>query len=260
MDNRNIGLSLEGDDIPLEVFLNAAGELSGLLSELEFAVSGARNLRWYVSDLRMGSANLAVRAEPEPRYGPDCVDAIISTALSGLSKIEREPSRPDHFTDDALKRAKALAVSVAPDKGSIAIFGGERSMPPQQVFLTRRIVVHVDQLMGTTSVAVGSVEGALEALSIHGGVQFAIYDAITDRRIQCRCDWETLNRVIEYLGCRLSVSGEVRFNVQGEPTSIKVDSFSPLGRGPLPQAKDMRGLFSDDKVDINEWSRYVRKQ
>lgn len=260
MDNRNIGLSLAGDDIPLEVFINAAGELSGLLSELEFAVSGARDLHWFISDLRMGSASLAVRPEPEPRYGPDCADRIIATALSGLSKIEKEPSRPDHFTDDALKRAKALAVSVAPDRGSIAVFGGEGSTPAQRVPLTSRLVVHVDQLMGTTSMAIGSVEGALEALSIHGGVQFAIYDAITDRRIQCRCDRETLDQVIEYLGCRLSVSGEVRFNVRGEPTSIKVDSFSPLGRGPLPQAKDMRGLFSDDKVDINEWSRYVRKQ
>ena len=260
MDNRNIGLSLAGDDIPLEIFINAAGELSGLLSELEFAVSGARNLRWYISDLRMGSANLAIRPELQSRYGSDCADRIISAALSGLGTIEREPSRPDHFTDDALKRARALAVSVAPNKGSIAIFGGEGSMAPQQVLLTRRIVVNVDQLMGTTSVAVGSVEGALEALSIHGGVQFAIYDAITDRRIQCKCDRETLDQVIGYLGCRLSVSGEVRFNVQGEPTSIRVDSFSPLGRGPLPQAKDMRGLFSDDQVDINEWSRYVRKQ
>ena len=133
-------------------------------------------------------------------------------------------------------------------------------MPVQRVHLTKCLAVHVDQLMGTTSVAVGSVEGTLEALSIHGGVEFAIYDAITDHRIRCKCDREMLNQVMEYLGHRLSVIGEVRFNVQGEPTSIEVDSFLPLGRGSLPQAKDMRGLFSDDKVDIDEWSRYVRRQ
>ena len=260
MDNRNIGLSLTGDDIPLEAFINAAGELSGLLSELELSVSGARNLDWYVSDLRMGSASLAIRPMPKARYGADCVDTIISAALSGLGMVEKEPMRPDYFTDDALKRAKALAGSVASHTGVIAIFGGGGSMPVQRVPLTRRLAVHVDQLMGTTSVAVGSLEGTLEALSIHGGVEFAIYDAITDRRIRCKCDRETLNQVMEYLGHRLSVGGEVRFNVQGEPMSIKVDSFLPLGRGPLPQAKDMRGLFSDDKVDIDEWSRYVRKQ
>ena len=58
----------------------------------------------------------------------------------------------------------------------------------------------------------------------------------------------------------MSVSGEVRFNVQGEPVSVKVASFLPLGHEPLPQAEDMRGLFSNDRIDVEEWSRYVRKQ
>ena len=48
-------------------------------------------------------------------------------------------------------------------------------------------------------------------------------------------------------------------NLAVEPTSVKVESFRPLGDRELPQAKDIRGLFSENKVDINEWSQYVRK-
>ena len=260
VNDRNIGLSLTGNDVPLESFIGAAEKLAGLLSELELSLFGARHLDWYVADLRMGSANLAMRPKSAGREGSDFGNAIISAALSGLETIEREALRPEHFTDDALRRAKALVGSVDHEASRLIIFGDGGSMPTKQAPLTARLAVHVDQLIGPASVAVGSIEGAMEALSIHKGEEFAVYDTISDRRIRCLCDREMLNQVMAYLGSRMSVSGEVRFNVQGEPVSVKVASFLPLGREPLPRAEDLRGLFSDDRIDVDEWSRYVRKQ
>ena len=260
MSDRSIGLSFTGNDVPLRSFIGAAEKLAGLLSELEFSLSGARHLDWYVVDLHMGSANLAMRPKSASREGSGFGSTIISAALSGLETIEQEALRPEHFTDDALRRAKALAGSVDHEASGLTIFGDGGPMPMQQVPVTARLAVHVDQLIGPASVAVGSIEGAMEALSIHKGEEFAVYDTITDRRIRCLCDREMLNQVMAYLGGRMSVSGEVRFNVQGEPVSVKVASFLPLGREPLPQAEDVRGLFSIDKMDVDEWSRYVRKQ
>ena len=260
MNDRNIGLSLTGDHVPLKSLTNAADKLSGLLSELERSLFGAQQLGWYVADLRMGSVNLAIRPKSASQGNPEIGNTIISVALSGLEMIEREVRRPEHFTDDALRRAKALVGCIDHEASRLAIFGGGGPMPMQQVPVTARLAVHVDQLIGPASVAVGSVEGAMEALSIHNGEEFAVYDAITDRRIRCICDREMLNQVMAYLGGRMSVSGEVRFNVQGEPVSVKVTSFLPLGHESLPQAEDMRGLFSNDKIDVDEWSRYVRKQ
>ena len=53
--------------------------------------------------------------------------------------------------------------------------------------------------------------------------------SIAARRVRCICDRDTLNQLLTHLEERLSVKGEVRFNILGEPTSVKVESFRPLG-------------------------------
>ena len=196
MNDRNIGLSLTGAHVPLESFTSAADKLAGLLSELERSLSGARHLGWYVADLRMGSVNLAIRPKSTSQGSAEIGNTIISVALSGLETIEREARRPEHFMDDVLRRAKALVGSVDHETSRLAIFGGGGPMPMQRVPVTERLAVHVDQIIGPASVAVGSVEGAMEALSIHNGEEFAVYDAITDRRIRCLCDREMLNPIV----------------------------------------------------------------
>ena len=184
MNDRNIGLSLTGAHVPLKSFTSAADKLAGLLSELERSLSGARHLGWYVADLRMGSVDLAIRPKSANQGSSEIGNMIISAALSGLETVEREARRPEHFTDDALRRAKALAGSVDHETSRLTIFGDGGPVPMQRVPVTARLAVHVDQLIGPASVAVGSVEGAMEALSIHNGEEFAVYDAITDRRIR----------------------------------------------------------------------------
>ena len=41
------------------------------------------------------------------------------------------------------------------------------------------------------------------------------------------------------------------------PASAEVH---PLGAGPLPQPKDIRGLFADHKIDTEEWAKFVRER
>ena len=118
----------------------------------------------------------------------------------------------------------------------------------------------MDELLGAASVAFGSLEGRLEALTVHGAIEFSICDSITNRRIRCDCSRETLDVAIKHFGKRVSVSGEIRFNARGEATSMKVDEVHPLGTGPLPQAKDILGLFADHKIDTDEWSKFVREK
>ncbi len=248
-----------GEDIPLGIFISAAQKLSDLLSALDVAVSGSQNLDWSIIDLGVGSANLTVEPTLRKEDGIDYGDMIISSALTGLELIEQEAKRPDYFTDEALKKAKELVGVINGKIERIAVFGKAESTPAQRVRITQRIAAHVDQLIGTSSVATGAVEGTLETLSIHGGTEFAVYDVIAARRIRCICARDTLNQLLTHLGDRLLVKGEVRFNIRGEPTSVKVESFRALGGGELPQAKDIRGLFSGNRVDINAWSQYVRK-
>ena len=125
--------------------------------------------------------------------------------------------------------------------------------------LSNRLVARACELVGTASTAIGSLEGTLEAVTIHDTVAFSIYEAITNRRVECKCDRETLDSATQYSGKRVSVSGLVSYNEQGAATSIEVDEVRALGNAHLPQARDIRGLFSEHKVDIDEWARFVRE-
>lgn len=258
MNNRSIGFSLKEGDIPLGAFIRAAQQFSELLRALDVSISGARNLDWCIADLGVGSAKLTVRPALRKGEGRDCGDEIISSALLGLKLIERKAKRPSHFTYEALKKAKGLVGVINGKVESIVVFGGGETTEIQRVRVTQQAAAHVDQLMGTSSVASGSIEGTLEAASIHRRPEFAVYDVITARRIRCLCDRETLQQVLAHVGRRLSVTGEVRFNARGEPTSLQVSSFRPVGGRELPQPEDIRGLFSEARVDIDEWAEYVR--
>ncbi len=253
-----IGLRLAGDEIPLRAFVAAAEGLADLLRELEAAVSGEQRLDWNIEDLGTGSAHIAVRPCSEGDDLGNLGTKVIASALNGLALVEQEPTRPADFTDEALKCARSLTKTGRHIEG-IAFFGTD-SVAAHEVTVTKRLAKHVDELIGTASVAIGAVEGKLEALTIHGGVSFSIYDVISARRIRCICDRETLNLAIGHFGGRMSVSGEVRFNVRGEATSVKVHSLQPLGTKSLPQPEDIRGLFKEHKIDIDEWSSYVREK
>lgn len=106
--------------------------------------------------------------------------------------------------------------------------------------------------------ATGSVEGRLEALTIHGRNSFTVFDTLTGHAVECRCDRETLDRAAAHLGKRLLVKGEIHYGADDKPKWVEVEWFRLLGAGPLPRNEDMVGLFADDPIPIDEWSRYVR--
>ena len=118
----------------------------------------------------------------------------------------------------------------------------------------------VAERMDLAHIALGSLEGRIEALTVHGAVAFSIYDSTVNRLTPCECSRETLDLAITHFDKRVSVRGEIRFNARGEVASMKADEVHPLGTGPLPQPKDIRGLFADHKIDTEEWSKFVREK
>src|SRR5436190_18195731 len=108
MATRRIGLSLGGDTIPLSTFLDAASSLGALLSELDVAISGSRNLDWVIADLSLGRANLAVTPMPASEDALDRSPVVISFTLKGLEAVEIGAEWPEYFTEEALLKAKRL--------------------------------------------------------------------------------------------------------------------------------------------------------
>ena len=257
-NEQRLGFSLSGEAVSVESFIAVAKKLTDLLRELETSMTGGHALEWHIADLRIGSAHLGMRPHTEAPQGVESAPPIIAAALDGLAVVEGTAERPPHFSDQALRDAQSLVNAAKRHEGSLSVFGGDGA-ESRQVPVSQRLVAHVDELLGAASVAFGSLEGRLEALTVHDSIAFSIYDSITNRRIRCDCSRETLDVAMKHFGKRVSVSGEVRFNL-GEATSMKVDEVHPLGTGPLPQTKDILGLFADHKIDTDEWSKFVREK
>ena len=247
-----VGFSLSGDAVSLSMFTSVADSLAKLLGELETSITGTQLLDWHIEDLRVGSANLAIKPAALEPGNVELGNTVISSTLNGLALVEDSPKRPLHFSDAALRCAKSLVSATKYDAGRLAIFGGNGAAAVQQIAVSMRLAAHVDELIGFSTVAIGSLEGTLETMTIHDSIAFSIYDSITNRRTLCRCSRETLDFAIKHFGERMSVSGEIKFNVRGEPMSMRVAELRPLGDGLLPQPEDIRGLFSDDKVDMDQ--------
>ena len=157
----------------MESFIAVAEKLTDLLRELETSMTGGRALEWHIADLRTGSAHLAMRPHTEALQGAESAAPIIASALDGLEVVEGAAQRPPHFSDQALRHAKSLVNAPKRHPNGLSIFGGSGTAP-RRVAISKSLVAHVDELLGAASVAIGSLEGRLEALTVHGTIEFSI--------------------------------------------------------------------------------------
>ena len=258
---RKVVLSLKGDSISLRDFLTAADDMHRLLQEIDRSISGKTSLDWIIIRLR-GASDTVLEAAPRP-ISEDEIDRseeVIKAFLDGIQKIEKTPARPRHFTDAALDKTKGMASVIMSGRvDQIRIAGSTNGKRSPQITITQRVAANVDELIGPRYSAIGSVEGRLEVISIHGGYSFNIYDFLTALKIKCICEPETISELTAKLGRRVLVRGQIRSNAKGQPLSIRVEGIRELReRSDLPQVDGIRGIMNrspDDKADLGEYLR-----
>jgi hypothetical protein len=109
-----------------------------------------------------------------------------------------------------------------------------------------RLVAHVDSVLGNIVSAIGSVEGRLEGLNVHGSNRyFNVYDDLTGERVQCqfghRIDVAKIGGAVER---RVSVSGEIRYRETGEIVNVIAHSLDVFPQeSDLPSADDVYGII-----------------
>lgn len=246
-----IGLHLEGDEVTAETFVHAAQCLLDILSEVGRSVSGGKNIEWRLSVLSLGSARLAMQPKSGAVHEHDAA-AAISRTISGLAQMAETARHPAHFTHKALKRARTLGALAGAAPARVHASSSGRSINAQTCTVTGDLATHANRLMRTPPPEIGSIDGILEAVSIHGRVAFVVHDPLTRDRIECRCDRPTLDRAVPHLGRRVFVSGAIHCRADGEPKSLQVQSFELLGGPSLPQVEDVRGLLAGDPLPMAE--------
>lgn len=183
-------------------------------------VSGRDAVRFVITDAKGGSLTLGVSPQPARKSVPVALMPRISrTVTGGIRSLERTAKRPKHFTDAALVRLRELALLADPETPAVKVGNGTG----EAVRLSSRLVANVEAVLAPEMDSIGTVEGNLEGLIIHGKRRFLIFDPLTQRQVTCyftdRVDWES---VLHAFGKRVAASGFVRSRRSGEKVSITV--------------------------------------
>lgn len=230
-------------EIPARSFLDTVEFSLSILRELDSAISLKRRgtLRWIIGGLSLRSpATVTLRSVP-PAEGRDFGPEVVRAYVDGLYQLETEGTAPPVFTDDALEAAGRLGSVQFGPGGRIKVQALDR-----EVTVTQRVSASVSELAARTYTSRGSMEGMLEMVTLHGQRYFRVYDAVSGVGVPCYFPPEELENVRVGLGKRVSVTGRVRFNRQGDKLSLQVERFCVFPpEEELPKPSEIRGLVPD---------------
>lgn len=243
LDPEIFRLDLGIEDITLGHLIEAQERFLSLIREVAGGVVGNKeDVRWIVEDVEANSLDLALRASPARDSVPKALMAdVVSAVARGLERIEREAYRPPYFSDAALQQADELAklrgrgVTRIQVKAAVA-----------EATVTTRTVADVEEVVGQTITAIGTIEGTLEAVTVHGDRVFYVYDPLTGHKTRCdfgyRIPAAQVGQAVEH---RVAVTGEIRYRENGALVGIRVEEFRVLeDASELPNADDVLGILA----------------
>jgi len=251
-DRLTITLTGEEEFIEVAPFLSVVENTVAILREIDIAISDTHKM---MTDWRIGAVSLnsplAFTVVADSRANQVQMGRqILDVCLSGFRQIEAGTKcTPAYFTEEALERAKKVVSTLNNGIARIAI-----STPWGKPFVaSQHMAATIDKLLPKEHDELGTLEGKLETLSVHGNLSFAIWDVMTGARIECRFPENMLAEAHEAFTHRVAVYGKVRYSRTGKPKTISVQELKRLrSQGELMQAKDLETLRSRSSNN-SEW-------
>lgn len=265
------------DAIPMDSFLEILSNTLKILQTIDTSMSQSENasLDWKIIGARLNTP-LLITIEGTSDIGVDIGGDVIRAYLNGVEQIEKGTEDiPPHFTDDALRSTRDL-VNVLNDgikKVAFSIPDGTPVIPSRKIIENvtvileaknledeRENVVELRAYQHATTEEQATITGTLETITVHGKKpKFILYDPLTGNKIDCFFSPETLEEIKEALPSRVSVIGTAKYNKQGYPTSIIVETIKKLRSGKeLPSFKDLEGINFSGGIDPTEYVRRLR--
>lgn len=226
----------ERGEVSASTFRESIYYAVSLLREFDSAISGKPTgvLGWYIRNLA-SNGKLSVlfqsRLKPLPsvrRYPSDVDRSVTSHLVSGFEDIETKCETPPYLSEYGLQRVGKLADLI----GKNGAKGFHFSAQSQDVNVTKNTQTNIRKLLPVARTSIGSVEGTLETISIHGKKpRFIVYDAITKKGVACVIDKEQLiNQISPNLGKVVAVFGKLFKNIKGDTLRVSMDRIHALDR------------------------------
>jgi hypothetical protein len=220
--------------VPYRSFIDMANNSLAILSDLDprFSHRQAGNVEWYMNNL---SLNGALRIEVyskvrtlKTKILADVSRQVAGSFVRGFGTLEKEGRSPEYFTSYGMDRAAEMTRVIGHDKAHAIV--AEVLEDEAAVEITESSVRNLKELIPESYRAIGSVEGTLEAISIHGRKRsghdrerllFVVYESLFGKAVTCRLSGIPLvEKVKDSLGKRVRVSGLVSRNARSEPRQV----------------------------------------
>ena len=205
----------ENQSASVDLFFKALENIRRVLRSADYAIHKERGgRRWVVSELHSSSPTITVN----PLLGDHETIGSIATGIRIITSGTDEP--PEYFTEQVLEdlkrmrrlfrgndRARSMTVSV--DDEPVAT-------------IEEDIYKQADRILVAGYWNLGSIEGKLEAINLHGTPMFTVWDRVSRAPVTCTFPNDPIwkQRVKDLLEKRVFVQGRIRFFQNGIPRSL----------------------------------------
>jgi hypothetical protein len=236
-----------GSRVDIDLFLDAAASVLTVVREVGVAMLGSRAhaVTWYIDEMHASSPNMLASAEidEDTDLSDSDIDNLLSTSSSGLVSLQNSANIPPFFTDHALTAARRLG-SLTGENGVTRL---EVTLGDHMLDVTNTIEAYVVEATKGKIRSVGSIEGTIEGVSVHGKKRFKLYERQSGRALDCQFDFDEHSIFDDYWRKRVLVRGEIWSRADGHPINIHVskpeDIYSFPDDDQLPSAADVRGIL-----------------
>jgi len=237
-----VNLTLRGapGNISFRSFASAASNAVAILEDLDLAISHEPkgSLEWVVTKLATGSLSVTIESRSlikTKNFGAETAGAFVF----GLEKIEKEGSSPPYLSEFGINNAKKLAALI----GHNGVAGIHVSDEEKSADISHVAFDNIRKITEIREAAIGSVEGTIETLSIHGKPKCIIYQSRTLKAVTCSFVREAwFEKIKDVMGKRVIVSGSIHYNAKGEPQRVQLENIRPVrDRAELPTIEELGG-------------------
>jgi hypothetical protein len=244
----------EHENVPLASY---ATFIKGTVAILN-ALDPHKTLLWRVSAASLSSPlEMTATAEaPKDEFEPHVVDHYLDALRAAETGFV-----PRSVSPVIVSRARRLlSVVLENGVGSLEIRSPGRAPVKPRPRAEEKVVVTKGQRWDYEDLT--ELEGMLEIVSKHNGHKFAIFDTLTRRKTECIVSREQLNQALDTMKRefpRVSVFGKARYDSEGHPVEIVVESFEDLpGFDEVIDPTAVQGINITDGVDSVDYIRSLR--
>lgn len=205
----------DGESVSLGLFQKTIEDIQRLITDVDYAVTQERGARrWVISELRSSVPTITLRPLLE---NDETVEAIVK-GVGVVTRGSLEP--PAYFTEQALEDLKRMRrLFMGRDRAKhleFSLNGRDKTI------IWKDIADKVERILAGGYWNLGSIEGTLEAINLHGNPTFTVWDRVSRSPVRCRFpkeqDWK--EKVKYLLEKRVLVSGKVNYFRNGIPRSV----------------------------------------